>query len=347
MKKKTCKIHYRKLLREVGTFPDRPLSKLITEALNTEKQSKIIRNTVSMRICDTPDDDGKRLLNNIYLDDKFVFGDICLFSPGKMQSLIEMSENEHRSLDDVLNAWTIAESTAPDGHEYLQGIAYWMAIGDHFYQIQHSSLQVKAMEQYLTWLIRDNAGVLGSDQKVTLQVLFDRSQVGGDLGEIKSVEIGGVVPETVPLDSEVGSSSAYKTVEENIRSKVGDVSATFGKAKKILSELLGDIETDKLLKSMPPEAALEVSVNIGYRARKRKIQKEFMSDLSSGLRNLPDGELPVRGKDGELKGDDARLSADMGIKRLSETSNLLVYEDVSNQILEVHRRFLHDGKITA
>lgn len=96
---------------------------------------------------------------------------------------------------------------------------------------------------------------------------------------------------------------------------------------------------------MPPEAALEVTVNIGYRARKRKFQKEFMSNLAAGLRNIPDGEIRVIGRDGEIKGDDARLSADMNIRKIRETSSLLDLEDALRQMKEVHRRFLHDGRI--
>ncbi|ASY68919.1 hypothetical protein SF83666_c14980 [Sinorhizobium fredii CCBAU 83666] len=110
-------------------------------------------------------------------------------------------------------------------------------------------------------------------------------------------------------------------------------------------ELLGEVEADKLLAQMPPDAALEVTVNIGYRAKKRKFEKEFMKNIASGLRNAPDGEIRIRGVDGEIKGDDARLSADMNIKKISDQSNLLDIPHVIEQILEVHRRFLHDGKI--
>ncbi|WP_432284956.1 hypothetical protein SLT36_26120 [Aminobacter sp. BA135] len=86
-------------------------------------------------------------------------------------------------------------------------------------------------------------------------------------------------------------------------------------------------------------------MNIGYRATRRKFGKEFMGNIAAGLRNAPDGELKVRGRDGEIKGDDARLSADMTVRKMSDTSSLLDLESALGQMLEVHRRFLHDGKI--
>lgn len=250
-----------------------------------------------------------------------------------------------------MKAWAIAESKAPDGHEYLHAIAYWLAIGDHFYQIQHVALQTKSMEEYLTWLLRDHAKVITPDHSVELQAEFDRDQVGGDLGEVKSVEIGGLVPETVRQTSAETSPAVVKdgkVTEYEAHQSLGDrLAAPFSKGMDIVRELLGHVEADRILDSIPPDAALEVTVNIGYRATRRKFQREFMGNIAAGLRNVPDGELRVRGKDGEIKGDDARLSADMGVRKMSHTSGLLDLEHALAQMLEVHRRFLHDGKIVA
>ncbi|MBX5034240.1 hypothetical protein [Rhizobium lentis] len=344
---KRVKIHYRKLRRDNGQFPAESLSAKITAALRERRDGIIIGDRVQSRISGVPRADGyQRVLNNFYVDQTYVFGDLCLFSPGQMQALLQLSADpSHASLDEVLRAWTIAESKAPAGHEYLHGIAYWMAIGDHFYQIQHVALQTKASEEYLTWLLRDQSGVIAQDQHVELQAEFDRAQLGSDLGDVKSIEIGGLVPETIgPLEPQQETSKAVDYVAHQ---SLGEKVATgWSKAKNVIIELLGEVEADKLLAQMPSDAALEVTVNIGYRAKRRKFQKEFMKSLASGLRNAPDGELRVRGVDGEIKGDDARLSADMSVRKFSTESNLLDIPSVVEQILEVHRRFLHDGKIT-
>jgi hypothetical protein len=54
------------------------------------------------------------------------------------------------------------------------------------------------MEEYLTWLLRDQSKVIGSEHYVELQFEFDRAQTGDDLGAIRSVEVGGFVPEKPP-----------------------------------------------------------------------------------------------------------------------------------------------------
>jgi len=341
------------LRRLDGSFPTESLSSKIAEALQKAKGDNAIGSRVALRIADVPRAEGfKRFINHQYVQNEFVFGDICLFSPGQMQALLTLTDDpEHFSLDDTMRALEIAEAKAPPGREYLNAIAYWLAIGDHFYQIQHTSLQANAMEQYLTWLLRDQSQVISRDQYVQLDCEFDRQAVGGDMNDIRSIEVGGLVPETIEPDKPSGlpqHGDRLQTVDVETHESLGQaIAARFDKGKRILAELLGEIEASKIIKEMPPDAALEVSVNIGYRATRRKFSKEFMGNIASGLRNMPDGEIRVSGKDGVLRGDDARLAADMGIKKISDSSGLLDMEHALSQMLEVHRRFLHDGRIVS
>jgi hypothetical protein len=183
-----------------------------------------------------------------------------------------------------------------------------------------------------------------------LQAAFDRAQVGGDLEDIKSVEVGGLVPETVRAPEEpegAEAPSVGRMVEFETHATIGErVAQTFAGARRVIEDLFGPTEAQKIIDAVPPEAALEVRVNIGYRAKRRRFSREFMSNLEAGLRNLPDGEVRVRGRDMEIRGDDARLAADMSVERLSDSSSLLDLADALRQMKEVHRRFLHDGRIT-
>jgi hypothetical protein len=139
-----------------------------------------------------------------------------------------------------------------------------------------------------------------------------------------------------------------RVVDFEEKETVGDrILRGFAAPKKILIDLLGEVGAQKIIDAMPSEAALEVRVNISYRATRRKIAKEFMSSLATGLRNMAEGEIRIRGRDGEIKGEDARLSQDMNVKKVREASSLLDLEDALKQMLEVHRRFLYDGKIIA
>jgi len=324
-----------------------PLSEVIALGLQkTLPDGTKVGDTVKNRITAVPrQEEYRRLLNHHHIDDQYVFGDMCLFLPGQLQALLQLTaETEHKKLDEVLKAFAIAEQKAPDGTEHLHGMAYWLVCGDHFYMIQHVSIPTKAMEEYLTWLLRDQSKVIGPQQYVELQFEFDRAQTGDDLGAIKSIEIGGFVPETLPDEPLPAVMDRVVDVEE--KETVGDrILRGFAASKKILIDLLGEVGAQKIIDAMPTEAALEVRVNISYRATKRRIEKEFMSNIAAGLRNMAEGEIRVRGRDGEIKGEDARLSQDMNVKKVREASSLLDLEDALKQMLEVHRRFLYDGKI--
>jgi hypothetical protein len=203
MATKRCKIHYRRLRRDNDQFPKATLSKAIALALQKIlADGSKVGETVENRITAVPrQEEYRRLLNHHHIDDEFVFGDMCLFLPGQLQALLQLTaEAEHKKIDEVLKAFAIAEQKAPDGTEYLHGMAYWLACGDHFYMIQHVSIPTKAMEEYLTWLLRDQSKIIGPQKYVELQFEFDRAQTGADLGDIRSIEVGGFVPETLPSE---------------------------------------------------------------------------------------------------------------------------------------------------
>ena len=346
MATKRCRVHYRRLRRDAEQFPELGLSEAVARALATPTEGGAIGTLPAQRVAEVPGaPEYRRLLLHSHVEPGNTFGTLCLFAPGQQQAFLQLAEAaEHGGLEEALRQWEIRERAAPRGHEYLHGMSYFLAIGDHFYQVQHVALQAKAAEEYLTWLLRDRTRIIGGDKYVELKSIFDRAQVGSDL---TSIEIGGLIPETVhPEPVPMRQPQDLEAIEVVERETLGERAAqTFDKGRRILEELLGHVETDRIIDSMPDEAALEVRVNIGYRARKTRLRKEVMHNLEAGLRNIPDGEIRARGPGGVIKGDDARLSMDMGIRLLSETSSLLDLEHVRDRMLEVHRRFLDDDKL--
>lgn len=345
MATKRCRVHYRRLRRDADQFPELSLSDAIAKALKTSISGTEVGSNPSLRVTEMPGaPEYRRLLLHSHIEKGNTFGTLCLFAPGQQQAFLQLAEAaDHGDLEEALRQWEIKERSAPQGHEYLHGLSYFLAIDDHFYQVQHVALQAKAAEEYLTWLLRDRTSTVSKNNYVELKSVFDRAQVGSDL---TSIEIGGLVPETVHPTDYYDKGPDQEAEEVIERETVGErAAATFDKSKRILQELLGTVETDRIIDAMPDQAALEVRVNIGYRARKTKLRKEVMQNLEAGLRNIPDGEIRAKGPGGVIKGEDARLSLDMGMKLLSETSSLLDLEHVRERMLEVHRRFLDDDKL--
>lgn len=345
-KTKRCKIHYRRLRRDGANLPSKSLSQLLAESLYATVEGVALKDKVDLRIASSADDAAQRVLNDVHIGEGFVFGNTCSFSPGQMQALLRTVTNDgsHGSLEEALEAYGIQESRPIEGHEYIGGICYWLAIDDHFYQIQHSSLQAKQMEEYFNWLLKERTSILSSTGFVELVCKFDRDVVGDNFDDISAIEIGGIAPETV-FQPVTASKDGAGVRDVDVVEEVGRQSAYFEKAKKVLEALVGAVGAEKIISEIPDEAALEVKVNIGYKATKRKFDREFMGNIASGLRNMPDGEVTVRGKFGEAKGSDVRLSEVMSVKKISDQSSLLDLEHTLEQMLEVHRRFVHDGKV--
>jgi hypothetical protein len=109
-----------------------------------------------------------------------------------------------------------------------------------------------------------------------LQWKFDRAQVGDD--ELESIQIGGLMPESVYEAPAVPGKETVSATDVETRESLGErVAATFAKARQVIVDLIGEVETDKIIKAMPPDAALDVRVNIGFKAKKRKLKREVMS----------------------------------------------------------------------
>ena len=352
MSNKYATVHYRCLRREDDAFPDMTLAQAIQKGMDVlHRTGTAFSKDWRLRVTPVPRyPDNKRFVNDFFANDETAFGNICVFTPGEMQALLETDSpgNDGDEADRApIEAVDISEGTAPKGMEYLHGIAYWLAVNDHLFMVQHTSLQSKSMEEYLTWFLRDATGVIGEKHYVELQAKFDIGSMPGDIDDVQSIEVGGLVPETVrdhelPAEKRDKQGQVVETVE---RTGLGDRYAMFDKARKIIEDLLGEMEAKKIMETMPSDAALEVTVNIGYRSTKRKLKREFMKDLASGLRNLPEGELHIRGKDGNIKGDEARLHMSMPFKLVRNNSSLLDLENTRGQLIKVYQRFLEDGKI--
>ncbi len=121
MTTRPCKIHYRRLARANNQFPALTLAQAISSALDHKlPNGDRISSKVAHRITTVPKNtDYHRFLNHSHQETDLVFGTICLFSPGDMQALLELQEDDkHTALDEVMRAWTIAEQPAPEGMEF-------------------------------------------------------------------------------------------------------------------------------------------------------------------------------------------------------------------------------------
>ena len=326
-------VHYRRLTRpDTGLLPGQSLADAVGQALLSNRYAPDWQS----RVIHAPDNpDIRRFVNNSHVDIGSTFGDLCSFTRDEMQAVINTGQVAIPSVN-------VADMKAPTGRDYLHGMAYWLLVGDHCYVIQHTAVRTKALESYLSRLLRQ-ANVLQPNQQITLQAAFGVDDTAADVGDVTGIEIGGIVPDlpdTVQPDPSMDGRAieVRRMLEERIPSLPAGLSW--------LESLVGPTEVGRILSRIPTGAALKVTLQVGYIALKRNLSRRVMDDLAVAARNFDHGEVRIRGRKGRISGNEARLHTSVQVKLVRENGHLLEFRDVHEQLENVHARFLEEGRIT-
>ena len=321
-------VHYRKLVPVEATTP---LATTVSQALTRTSNGVRYRDDWQLRVEKASQDTRQsRFINNIHSDGLTTFGTLCVYAEHQMQAMIA-TQSHTANVD-------ISDAQAPAGADYLHGIAYWLLVGDHCYIVQHPRATSKTLEAYLTWFLRE-AGMYQDNDAVVLRSEFDIALVG-DPDEISFIEVGGLAAEA---ETDDGRRVTTREVEE--RRFLDEVRPTLARAAAVLEGLFGPIGANQIMNAVPAGAALDVKVNIGYRSRRRRIDRSGLRDIGTRLRNLGDGEVRIRGRNGTTHGNDARLHLKMPFSLVRRNGSLLDLQHTRSQLRIVHDRFLEDGKI--
>lgn len=321
-----CTIHYRRLEDVTGAFGTDTLESAVRKAMGHEVGNGKVSAHWKHRAWVVPPSSEETLLMNVHHDGgKYFFGDLTQYTKGYMQTLIsDMADTA------IL---PIEQQPPPAGKEYIHSMMYWMIIGSHALIIQSRSLASKQLEEYLTWLLKDRTTAILPTGQVILQAKFDASDVGGDLSDIKEIIVGGRtgLHATTATDSVTTTRESYKEVatRKPWRERAVDV---------LRAVMNNEADVQKLLKSIPKDADLQVAVHIGYKA-KREVTR---APMQQALRNLPEGEIKAIGQGGRMTGTDIRLSHQANILK---KGNLLDPADVVRAFQEAYQFLVANGKI--
>lgn len=274
--------------------------------------------------------------------DDYVFGDITHFTKDQTQALFDDSDEEAAMAD-------VQQLPKPNQGELIHSLMYWMLKDDHVFLLQSHSLRTEGAEAYFSWLLANQTEVLPNGSKVVLASKFDEQAVGGNLEDIREVIVGGTVArqaekEVVPVEQVVEDAGTVKQT----------LLAGWQKTKKIISALIdNEADVEKIMQKLPEEGALSVEVHIGFKTKRKKMSRAVLKDLEVGLRNLPDSQLQVLGKDGRRSPDGSIrlqhtasiLYVTHGEGRDKKPTSLLDPDDVLRAMQEAYNVFIANGKI--
>ena len=333
MDRQPVTIHYRRFVDEAGALGGRTLEDFVNDAMAHTADGGPLKDNWSRRTRAVPPEDADTHFINLYSDGNgHFFGDLTHYTKGHMQALLEEADEAP-----FLN---VAQMPAPEGREYLHSVMYWLARGNHVMVLQSRSIGTKQLEEYLTWLLHQRCGLVPQGTGIVLDPILDLDEVGGDLDDISAIVIGGSPLAEPPgyQPPQPGQEMTAREVEEyrNLDKR----RAWAPRIRQVLNAVMNsEADVDELMQSVPEGADLDVTVEIGYKLRKRKLSREPMQ---RALRNLPDGDIRAVSKEGRQTGRDVRLSHSA---RVIKNGSLLDPQDVERALREAYDYFIANGKI--
>lgn len=281
------------------------------------------------------------LLNKVADLSSAVFGEICLVHSNDLQAFLERKASTIK-LSDITTAqiFDLAERSAPKGAQFIRGLAYWLAIGDHLLFVSLHGLKADLIHAYINWLIKTCGPALASDIDFQLQAAFDPVQIGGDIGEIQSLKVSG---KSAPQFSAAPQKAAQKS--KPMARRIAAKFAEFAQAVDLAKAIFGEAKTKTLVSSLGPSEYLAVEAEVKVRGSRSPESQAVMRNLAAHLDETIEGTVRVEGKDGKMSDGDAILRTRMPFALPIENSNFLEFDNVADQLQEVFSRFVKDGKL--
>jgi len=337
-------VHYRCFEADATALKGKTLEELCREALNTSNGSAALWARPEDRVFDLGSGDSRKIFLNKVADlSSAVFGEMCLAQAKDLQALLNMKPSEVK-LSDLTTAtiYDLDEREAPQGSQFVRGLAYWLAIGNHMLFVKTHSMTPELVRLYLDWLLKSRGAVVDPTLPFTLNAEFDKTATAGDIGEIRNLRIAGKsAPQVINFEGET-ETRMVKTSRS-----IADKFAQMQQAVPIVKALFGDKKAESLIESLGPEEYLAVEASVKVRGRRTEESRKKFQAIANDLADESDAQVQIEGKDGQIRDGDAILRTRMPFHLPHEGSNLLEFDNVADQLQEVYARFVKDGKITA
>lgn len=321
--RKKVRVQYRKFADPAGAFKGKTLQAALTEAMLTKCGAGTIGEAVSARQCEIDTAYGTIVLNTIKPEVEFFFGELIRFDPGADLPLIQVGSN--------LKSYNLAQAKAPDGHEPLRGVLYFMAMGDHVVLLE-SEVSTSRAEGYLSWLLGPTSKVVADGAHVILDAELSAEAGGSGLSDIDEIVI-----RPRPFAAEPISDGGV-VEETTVSSQRHDVSQ--GSTLEVL-RAAGMDDTD-IQKIVGDSVSIEVTLQIRFKDSRRR-KSLVREDARRLLRNIPDDDMVLTGRGGRQKnGKIVKLTYPANVQT---TGSLLVTSDVARALNEAFKYFVSNGYI--
>ena len=247
------------------------------------------------------------------------------FDPGADLPLLQMQTGA--------KAYNLTQAHAPDGHEPVKGVLYLMAIGNHAILIEND-LSTGRVENYLSWLLGEGSGTVGSGAHVMLVAELAPQSGAQQLSQVEQIVFKPKPVTSMAAAPSEGSKEEIATIGATSRG-VADTNAF----EVLRAAGMDDVDIERMVQD---NTQIEVTLQIKFKGN-RKRKPLGITDANRLLRNIPEDELTLIGPGGRQKeGRIVKLSYPANVELIG---SLLKTPDVVRALHEGYKYFVTNGYI--
>lgn len=242
--------------------------------------------------------------------------EMVLIDPGASQPLAVYDESKGVYTIDAISTNELSQERLKRNSDFVNSMLYFGVKGNEVVIMPSQAINVRALENYLTWLLGEKLDLISNESKFALNKNIPRAveeQIRSS--PVRSIEIGSVLSGASDDDS-----------EEFVSSESFSINA------KLLLRVLGAKLKDELPFSISDDSNIRAKIVISYFRKTNDAGQNFMNHLGTTLRNLDDADVCVTLKNNvKISGEELNLQK---VVKISKTDRgLLVNDDISEAMV--------------
>lgn len=242
--------------------------------------------------------------------------EMVLIDPGASQPLAVYDESKGVYTIDSISTNELSQESLKRNSDFVNSMLYFGIKGNEVVIMPSQAINVRALENYLTWLLGEKLNIISNESKFALNKNIPRAveeQIRSS--PVRSIEIGSVL-----------SGASDDGSEEFVSSESFSINA------KSLLRVLGAKLKDELPFSISDDSNIRAKIVISYFRKTNDAGQNFMNHLGTTLRNLDDADVCVTLKNNvKISGEELNLQK---VVKISKTDRgLLINDDISEAMV--------------
>lgn len=259
-----------------------------------------------------------RTINRNWSYRGIVMCEMVLIDPGASQPLAVYDKSQGLYTIAAISTKELNQENLKKNSDFVNSMLYFGVKGNEVVVMPSQSINVRALENYLSWLLGEKLSLISNDSKFCLNKNIPKKvEEKIKLSPVKSIEIGAGISNS--SDREDADSDEFISKESF---NIGNI----GKS------LLQVFFKDQLPISVTDESNIRAKLVITYKRKTNEIGQKFMNRLGSTLRNLDEADVCITLKNNvKILGDELNIQKLIKINKTDR--GLLINSEISEAMV--------------